>query len=78
MILPQNFQNDIFIIGDATDASTMGSVPKSGYIAYSMGKVAGYALHNQLLGKQPPSPSMINTCYSLVSQKSRNFCKCSI
>ena len=34
-----------------------------------MGKVAGYAVANQLLGKQSPSPSMINTCYSLVSQK---------
>ena len=63
------FSKDIFIIGDATDASTIGSIPKSGYIAYSMGKVAGYAVANQLLGKQSPSPSMINTCYSLVSQK---------
>ena len=33
-----------------------------------MGKVCGYAVHNALLDKDPPSPSMINTCYSLVSQ----------
>ena len=31
-----------------------GSIPKSGYIAYSMGKVAGYAVANQLLGKNRP------------------------
>ena len=32
-----------------------------------MGKVAGYAVHSHLLDNTPPSPSMINTCYSLVS-----------
>ncbi len=60
--------NNVYIIGDATDRASVGSVPKSGYIAYSMGKVCGYAVHNALLDKDPPSPSMINTCYSLVSQ----------
>ncbi len=59
---------DIYVIGDSTDRVSVGSVPKSGYIAYSMGKVCGYAVHNALLDKNPPSPSMINTCYSLVSQ----------
>ena len=60
--------NNVYIIGDATDRASVGSVPKSGYIAYSMGKVCGYAVHNALLDKDSPSPSMINTCYSLVSQ----------
>ncbi len=60
--------NNVYIIGDATDRASVGSVPKSGYIAYSMGKVCGYAVHNALLDKDPPPPSMINTCYSLVSQ----------
>ena len=59
--------NNVYIIGDATDRASVGSVPKSGYIAYSMGKVCGYAVHNALLDKDSPSPSMINTCYSLVS-----------
>ena len=59
---------NVYIIGDSTDRASVGSVPKSGYIAYSMGKVCGYAVHNALLEKDPPSPSMINTCYSLVSQ----------
>ena len=62
------YSNDIYIIGDSTDASSIGSIPKSGYVAYSMGKVAGLASFYHLLGKDSPSPSMINTCYSLVSQ----------
>ena len=63
------FSRDIFIIGDSTDASSIGAIPKSGYVAYSMGKVAGYASSYHLIDKEPPPPSMINTCYSLVSQK---------
>ncbi len=62
------YYKDIYIIGDSTDASSVGSVPKSGYVAYSMGKVAGLASFYHLLEKEPPAPSMINTCYSLVSQ----------
>ena len=34
-----------------------------------MGKVAVYASYYHLIGRNPPSPSMINTCYSLVSEK---------
>ncbi len=63
------FSEDILVIGDSTDASSVGSIPKSGYVAYSMGKVAGYASYYHLIGRNPPSPSMINTCYSLVSEK---------
>ena len=59
---------DVYIIGDATDRASVGSVPKSGYIAYSMGKVCGYAVYSSLIEKKPPSPSMINTCYSLVAE----------
>ena len=59
---------DVYIIGDATDRASVGSVPKSGYIAYSMGKVCGYSVYNALLEKPSPSPSMINTCYSLVNE----------
>ena len=66
--LSSNEAKDVYIIGDATDRASVGSVPKSGYIAYSMGKVCGYAVHSSLLEKTPPSPSMINTCYSLVAK----------
>ena len=63
-----NKVKDLYIIGDATDRASVGSVPKSGYIAYSMGKVCGYAVYSSLIEKKPPSPSMINTCYSLVAE----------
>ena len=65
--LSSNKAKDVYIIGDATDRASVGSVPKSGYIAYSMGKVCAYALHYALMEKEPPVPSMINTCYSLVN-----------
>ena len=33
-----------------------------------MGKVAAFSVYYSLLEKDSPSPSMINTCYSLVSK----------
>ena len=33
-----------------------------------MGKVCGYSVYAALAEKEAPSPSMINTCYSLVSE----------
>ena len=69
---PYNFSSiytdNVYIIGDSTDRSSVGAVPKSGYIAYSMGKVAAFSVYYSLLEKDSPSPSMINTCYSLVSK----------
>ena len=58
---------DIHITGDSTDATTVGKVPKSGFIANSMGKVAAGAVVALMNGREPPRPSMANTCYSLVS-----------
>ncbi len=60
--------DDIHIIGDATDQSSIGSVPKSGFIANSMGKVAAAAAVALLQDQAPPTPSLANTCYSLVSE----------
>jgi len=57
----------VHIIGDSTDGSTVGKVPKSGYIANSMGKVAAASAVALLNGRESPRPSMANTCYSLVS-----------
>lgn len=69
---PRDFSSalapDIHIIGDATDGSTVGRVPKSGYIANSMGKVCAAAVVAALNGREPPRPAMTNTCYSLVSR----------
>jgi len=58
---------NVHIIGDSTDGSTVGKVPKSGYIANSMGKVAAASAVALLNGRESPRPSMANTCYSLVS-----------
>ena len=58
---------NIHITGDSTDATTVGKVPKSGFIANSMGKVAAGAVVALMNGREPPRPSMANTCYSLVS-----------
>ncbi|MDP6352994.1 MAG: FCSD flavin-binding domain-containing protein [Alphaproteobacteria bacterium] len=57
----------IHITGDSTDAATVGGVPKSGFMANSMGKVAAAAAVALLGGGAPARPSMANTCYSLVS-----------
>ena len=54
----------IHILGDAIVA---GDMPKSGFSASNQGRVAAYAIAALLDGKPAPSPSMINTCYSLVA-----------
>ena len=58
---------NIFIIGDSTSQSSVGRVPKSGYIANSMGKVCALAVIAELYDIEKIPPSLINTCYSLVS-----------
>lgn len=58
---------DVHVIGDSTDGTTVGRVPKSGYVANSMGKVCAAAVVANLNGREAPRPSMANTCYSLVS-----------
>lgn len=54
----------IHILGDASIA---GAMPKSGYSANSQGKVCASAITALFNDQEPPSPSFINTCYSLVS-----------
>ncbi len=70
-VKPMTFESTIaegvHIIGDATDQATVGRVPKSGFVANSMGKVAAAAAVAMLKGEAPPRPSLANTCYSLVS-----------
>ncbi len=49
----------VHVIGDATDALTSGPMPKSGFVANSMGKVAAAAVVAELSGKNHrfrPSP----------------------
>ena len=53
----------IHVIGDASIA---GAMPKSGFSASSQGKVVAAAIVALLEGRPPASPSLSNTCYSLI------------
>ncbi|MGE4498687.1 MAG: FCSD flavin-binding domain-containing protein [Deferribacterales bacterium] len=64
---------DVFVIGDSTHAGTVGPVPKSGFVANSMGKVAAAAVVSQLNGREPLKPNLVNTCYSMVNDKEAIF-----
>lgn len=60
---------DIHVIGDATDGDVIGSMPKSGFVASSMGKAAAASTLSMLSGKEPLLPYIANTCYSMVNEK---------
>src|SRR3989344_72096 len=55
----------IHVIGDAAIATEM---PKSGYAANSQAKVAAQAVIDLLNGREPGTPSYINTCYSILGK----------
>src|SRR4030095_1832356 len=59
-------QPGIHIIGDAAIA---GAMPKSAFAANSQAKVCAAAVATLLAGGMPPSPKLINTCYSLVAPR---------
>ena len=54
---------DIYVIGDACDASKM---PKSAYSANSQAKVCAAAIIATLDGQSVGTPAYLNTCYSIV------------
>ncbi len=54
----------IHVIGDAAIAKPL---PKSGYAANSQAKVVAFATVALLNGQEPPTPTWVNTCYSLVA-----------
>lgn len=58
---------NVYVIGDSTNTGSVGTVPKSGYIANSMGKVVAESVVASLKGEKPPKPFMANACYSMVS-----------
>ena len=55
---------DVHVIGDSSVASPM---PKSGYSANSEAKVCAAAVVAMLNGNSAPTPSYINTCYSIIA-----------
>ena len=54
----------IHVVGDATIA---GGMPKSAFTANSQAKVCAAAIVKLLAGQVPPTPKLINTCYSLIA-----------
>lgn len=55
---------NIHVIGDAAIA---GAMPKSAFAANAQAKVCAAAVASLLRGEPPPTPKLINTCYSLVA-----------
>jgi sulfide dehydrogenase [flavocytochrome c] flavoprotein chain len=55
---------NVHVIGDAAIASDM---PKSGYAASSQAKVTALAIADYVNGREPGTPSYVNTCYSLIA-----------
>jgi len=54
----------IHVIGDAAHQSPL---PKSGYAANSEAKVVAAAVVDMVNGREPGTPSWVNTCYSIVA-----------
>lgn len=54
----------VYVLGDSVVA---GSMPKSAYSANSQAKACARAIAAKLAGEAPPTPTFINTCYSLLS-----------
>jgi sulfide dehydrogenase [flavocytochrome c] flavoprotein subunit len=55
---------NIHVVGDS---AIPGALPKSGYAANSEAKVCAAAVVDLLNGREPGTPSWINTCYSLLA-----------
>jgi len=55
---------DVYVIGDSSVASPL---PKSGYSANSEAKVCAAAVVASLHGKPAAIPTLVNTCYSLIT-----------
>jgi sulfide dehydrogenase [flavocytochrome c] flavoprotein subunit len=58
----------VHVLGDSLQVAPL--MPKSGSMANGHGKVAAAAIVSLINGEAPnPSPTLINTCYSMVSDK---------
>jgi NADPH-dependent 2,4-dienoyl-CoA reductase/sulfur reductase-like enzyme len=59
---------NVHVLGDALQIAPL--MPKSGSMANGHGKIAAAAIVSLLNNEAPnPSPTLINTCYSMVSEK---------
>ena len=58
----------VHVLGDSLQIAPL--MPKSATMANGQAKVCAQAVVNLLNGRQPnPSPTLVNTCYSMVSEK---------
>jgi NADPH-dependent 2,4-dienoyl-CoA reductase/sulfur reductase-like enzyme len=57
-------QPDIHVIGDAAIA---GAMPRSASAAHSQGEICAAAIAAQLSGKEPATPTLTSSCYSLIA-----------
>ena len=57
---------DVYVLGDASSAAKM---PKSAYAANSQAKVAVAAILARFNGIEPPDPTFVNTCYSILGEE---------
>jgi sulfide dehydrogenase [flavocytochrome c] flavoprotein chain len=59
---------DVYVLGDAIQIAPL--MPKSGHMANSHAKVAASAIVARLSGWEPnPSPTLTNTCYSYIDDR---------
>jgi len=74
---PKTFESykydTVHVIGDSTHNGAVGGVPKSGYVANSMAKVAAVQMVRKLNGQEYIEPTYVNTCYSLVNEEEGIF-----
>jgi sulfide dehydrogenase [flavocytochrome c] flavoprotein chain len=59
---------NVHVLGDATLSAP--GMPKSGHMANQHGKAAAAAIIELLNGRPPEPPTMVNTCYSFVDDRS--------
>ncbi len=57
-------QPGVHVIGDSSIA---GKMPKSGYAANSQAKVCAAAVADLVNGREPATPTYVNTCYSVLA-----------
>lgn len=55
---------NIFVLGDS---SVAGAMPKSGHSANTQGKMVAATISQELAGRDPVTPSAVNTCFSLIT-----------
>jgi sulfide dehydrogenase [flavocytochrome c] flavoprotein subunit len=56
------------VLGDATLSAP--AMPKSGHMANQHGKAVAAAIVDIVAGRTPAPPTMVNTCYSFIDDKS--------